>query len=45
MAFKWNSIIQRRGELSKFDDLEDIMSLGSYRKEISKFKKLMNFLF
>jgi len=30
--------------LSKFDDLEDIMSLGSYRKK-SKFKKLMNFLY
>jgi hypothetical protein len=30
--------------LNKFDDLEDIMSLGSYRKSVSKLRKLMNFL-
>jgi hypothetical protein len=26
------------------DDTEDIMSLGSYRKKISRFKKLLSFL-
>jgi len=30
--------------LSKLDDLEDIMSLGSYRKRISRFKKLLSLL-
>jgi hypothetical protein len=30
--------------MSKFDDLEDIMSLGSYRKKISRLEKLMSFL-
>jgi hypothetical protein len=30
--------------MSKFDDLEDIMSLGSYRKRISRLEKLMSFL-
>jgi hypothetical protein len=30
--------------LSKFDELEDIMSLGSYRKKISRIEKLMSFL-
>jgi len=31
--------------VSGFDDLEEIMSLGSYTKEISRIKKLMSFLF
>jgi hypothetical protein len=31
--------------MSKFDDLEEIMSLGAYTKKISRFKKLMSFLF
>jgi hypothetical protein len=31
--------------VSKFDELEDIMSLGSYRKRISRIEKLMSFLF
>jgi hypothetical protein len=31
--------------MSEFDDLEEIMSLGSYRKEMSRLKKLMSFLF
>jgi hypothetical protein len=30
--------------MSKFDDLEDIMSVGSYRKKISRLEKLMGFL-
>ena len=30
--------------MNKFDDLEEIMSLGSYRK-MSRLKKLMSFLF
>jgi hypothetical protein len=30
--------------MSRFDELEDIMDLGSYRKEISRFKKLLSFL-
>ena len=29
--------------MSKFDDLEEIMSLGSYKK-ISKLKKLLSFI-
>jgi hypothetical protein len=31
--------------LSGFDDLEEIISLGSYTKRISRIKKLMGFLF
>jgi hypothetical protein len=30
--------------MNKFDDLEEIMSLGSYRKEISKFWKIVSLL-
>jgi len=30
--------------LSRFDDLEEIMSLGSYRKKMSRFKRLLSFL-
>jgi len=30
--------------MNKFDDLEEIMSLGSYRKEISKFRKIVSLL-
>ena len=30
--------------MSKLDDTEDIMSLGSYRKKISRFKKLLSVL-
>lgn len=30
--------------MSKLDGLEDIMSLGSYRKRMSRFKKLLSFL-
>jgi len=30
--------------LSKLDDLEEIMSLGSYRKRMSRIKKLLSFL-
>jgi len=30
--------------MSKSDDLEEIMSLGSYQKKMSRFKKLLSFL-
>jgi len=30
--------------MSRFDDLEEIMSLGSYRKKMSRFKRLLSFL-
>jgi hypothetical protein len=30
--------------MSKLDDLEEIMSLGAYRKEKSRFKKLLSFV-
>jgi len=30
--------------MSKFDYLEEIMSLGSYRKRISRIEKLLSFL-
>lgn len=30
--------------MSNLDDAEDIMSLGSYRKKISRFKKLFGIL-
>jgi hypothetical protein len=28
--------------MNKFDDLEEIMSLGAYRKEISKLRRLVS---
>jgi hypothetical protein len=30
--------------MNKFDDLEQILSLGAYRKEISPLRKLANLL-
>jgi len=30
--------------MNKFDDLEEIMSLGAYRKEISKLRRLFGLL-
>jgi len=30
--------------MSTFDDLEEIMGLGAYRKEKSRFKKLLSLL-
>jgi hypothetical protein len=30
--------------MKKFDDLEEIISLGAYRKETSKLQKLLSYL-